>query len=535
MKSSLPMVLAAVCTCFSCQKQSSLSSEETTKKQVLRLSISGEPDSLDPRKSNNINADLVIRMLFRGLTSIDPEGNTNLALAESVEISENQKNYRIVLRDAFWSDGQKVSARDFEISWKSSLEPNAPVICANLLYPLKNAEAAKKGQVSVKEVGVYAQDEKTLYIELEKPTSFFLDLMASTTYLPIPSHKVHSVGEWGSSVEGIVSNGPFVLLSWEHNNQLSLEKNPLFCDRDLGHIDAINIAIIANEMTALQMFENNELDCIGGDFSPLPLDSIPVLNEKLFLQTTTYGGTRYCPFNIHAFPFNNENMRKAFTVAINRKALVENITHLEQEIATNMIASCLKGGRQVEYFKDGDLETARAYFKKGLAELGIQARDLEGAITFKYEDAEIANRIAQALQQQWFDAFGVRVKIECSELKVLVDSLRKRNFQIGLIYWMLHYNNAMDILDRYSAKDLVKNYPSWENAEYSRLVDDYFLEPDIDKRHEILLRAEAIFMKDMPVAPLYHFSSPYIVKEEFQGLETTPIGDFYFGNASLLR
>ncbi|MES2345043.1 MAG: peptide ABC transporter substrate-binding protein [Chlamydiota bacterium] len=534
MKSTLTMVLAVASLCISCQKQSSPFLQ--SQKEILRLSISGEPDSLDPRKSNNINADLVIKMLFQGLTSVDSQGKMALALAESVEISEDQMNYKIVLRDSFWSDGHPVIAQDFETSWKASLKTEAPVICANLLYPLKNAEAAKRGKVSVEEVGVYAQDTKTLMIQLEKPTSFFLDLMASTMYFPVPSHLVQNVGEWGSSAsEQFVSNGPFKLASWEHNHKLKLYKNLFFCDKELGLIDEIDVAIIGNEMTALQMFERGELDCIGGDFSPLPLDAIPLLSAQDAFVKTTYGGTRYCPFNMHAFPFNNANMRKAFSIAICRTAIVDNITHLHEEVATHMIAPCLKGNHHVDFFQDGDVETARSYFAKGLEELGVTRQDLDGAITLKYEDAEISSRIAQALQQQWYDAFGLRVNLEHSELKTFVTALRQRNFQIGLIYWMLHYNSAMDILDRYRTADLVKNYPGWESSEYTSLIDDFFLEPDEEKRNQILLKAEAVFMNDMPVAPLYHFCSPYMLKPEVTGLETTPIGDFYFGNVSIKR
>lgn len=527
------MVLAMVSVCCGCQKQTRVPPEK--QKQVLRLSIAGEPDSLDPRKSNNINADIVIRMLFQGLTTIDTQGKMGLALAESIEIADDQKSYTVHLRDAHWSDGEKVTAQDFEVSWKASLRPEAPVICANLLYPIAHAELAKKGDVPVSDVGVKALNDKTLQIILEKPTPFFLDLLAATIYLPVPSHLISEVGEWGSSADSkFVVNGPFQLTSWEHNKELHLEKNPLFCDAEMGHVDEIEVAIITSEMTALQMFERGELDWAGGDFSPIPLDAIPELAKKGALNKTTYGGTRYCPFNVKTFPFNNGNMRKAFSLAINRASLVENITHMEQEIATHMIAPCLKGGIKVDYFKDGDVELARSYFAKGLEELGVTAEALN-SVVLKYEDAEIAGRIAQVLQQQWYDAFGVRVKLEGSELKVFVDSLRGRNFQIGLIYWMLHYNSPMDILDRYRTAASGKNYPSWENPEYTRLIDAYFLEAEEEERNKILLEAESLFIDDMPVAPLYHFSTPYMVTPALQGLETTPIGDFYFGNTTLLR
>ncbi len=531
MKSMITLILAVMSMSVACQKQSAIPNKE---KKVLVMSIAGEPDSLDPRRSNNINADVVIRMLFQGLTRVQEDGKIALDLADSIQVSEDLKTYTIHLRNSRWSDGYPVCAKDFETSWKASLRKEAPVICANLLYPIKNAEACKKGEATINDVAVTALDEKTLQVELEKPTPFFLDLLSATIFFPVPSHLVDEVGEWGSkSGAEFVVNGPFRLDSWTHNHELLLTKNPLHCDSDQVVMDGIDVAIIANETTALRMFENGELDWVGGDFSPLPLDAIPSLKEKGVLQTTVYGGTRYCPFNTKTFPFNNVNMRKAFALAINRTKIVNNITHLQEPIATHMIASCLKGGHHVDLFQDADARSARAFFAKGLEELGIEASAL-GDITLKYEDAEISKRIAQALQQQWFEVLGVSVKLDEMELKVFVDSLRKRNFQIGLIYWMLHYNSPMDILDRYRTADLVKNYPSWENSEYTRLIDAYFLEPDEEKRHQILLQAEAIFINDMPVAPLYHFNSPFMVKRDLKGIEMTPIGDFYFGKATRL-
>jgi oligopeptide transport system substrate-binding protein len=499
-------------------------------KQVLHLNIAGEPDSLDPRLSNNINASLVLSLLYQGLTEIEQDGSTSFALAHSVDISQDRKTYEFHLKKTKWSDGRELTAHDFEFSWKSSLDPKIPAPCANLLYPIKNAEAAKRGDISIDKVGVKAQDKYTLVVELEQPLSFFLDLCAAPIFYPIPKHQVKKNPKWGADHK-LAVNGPYQLVSWAHDDEIIVKKNPHYWNAPSAKIDQIHVSMIDNASTALQLFQSGKLDWIGGDYSPLPLDILPELQKNGLIQKAPYGGTRYCAFNLHVFPFNNINLRKAFSIAINRQELIDHITYCDNEVATNMIASVFKKNQRISLFPDGDKMLARSYLEKGLQELNMRPEDLK--ITFKYENSEIASRLAQTMQQQWKEVLGITVNLEAGEIKSLVDSLRRHNFQIGLIYWMLHYNSAMDIMDRYRTKDLLKNYPGWENQRYTQLIDDYFMEPDENRRQELLLEAEQIFISDMPVIPLFHFSSPYLCRPSLKGIQSNPIGDITFNQAYL--
>lgn len=500
--------------------------------RVLHLNIAGEPDTLDPRTSNNINASLVINTLFQGLTEVNADGTVSYALTDFLAVSEDRKTYTFELKKTKWSDGNDLTAGDFEYAWKSCLDPKKPVPCANILYPIKNAEAAKKGTVSLDAVGVKAKDRYTLVVELEQPVPFFLELVAAAIFFPVPKHQVENDPLWGSHAD-LVVNGPFKVVQWNHNDQITIEKNPRYWDADSVRIDRMNIAMVTHEPTALQMFKNQKLDFVGGDYSPLPLDAIPDLKKEGDLQKAAYGGTRYCALNVNEFPFNNINIRKAFSIAVNRQELIDNITYCDDEPATGMISSVFKNHQKTSLFPDGDAALARQYLEKGLEELQVRPEDLN--ITLKYENSEITNRMAQTMQQQWRDVLGVEVALDAGELKTFVDSLRRRSFQMGLIYWMLHYNSPMDIMDRYRSKELLKNYPGWENRQYTQLLDDYFTESDVVKQGEILNQAEAIFISDMPVIPLFHFSRPFLCNPSLKGLEVNQIGDVFFSKAYLER
>lgn len=506
------------------------SSNAANQDKILHLNIGGEPDSLDPRTSNNINAALVIAMLYQGMTAIEQDGTVSLALADKVEVSDDRKTYTFQIKKTCWSDGTELTAKDFEYGWKSCLDPKLPVPCANLLYPIKNAEAAKKGEVPLDAVGVRAKDKYTLVVELHQPVSYFLDLIASNVFYPIPQHQVENNPKWGSgSQANQVGNGSFKLTSWSHNDEIIVEKNPSYWDASSVNFERIEIFMIENESTALNLFETGKIDWIGGDYSPIPLDALPELKQKGLLEKTLYGGTRYCAYNLNAFPFNNLNMRKAFSLALNRKALIEHITLCDDEVATNMISSIFKNNQQTSLFPDGNVEMARACLQQGLQELNKRPEEIE--ITLEYENSEIAHRLAQAMQEQWHAALGITVKLDRKELKTFVDNLKKRNFQMGLIYWMLHYNSPMDVLDRYRSKNLLKNYPGWENKEYTELLDSYMGESTESKRQETLARMEQIFISDMAVIPLFHFSRPYLSSPKLKGLQTTPIGDIEFHKA----
>ena len=364
----------------------------------MRLNIAGDPDTLDPRTSNNINASFVIAMLFEGLTKIEEDGKVSLVLADDVSLSEDGKTYTFHLKKTKWSDGTDLTAEDFVYTWKSVLDPKTMAPCANLLYPIKNAEKAAREEISPDQIGLKAKDPYTFVVELEKPVPFFLDLIAAFVFFPVPKHIAENNAKWGTTADLIV-NGPFKPISWSHFDAITVEKNPNYWDVDAVKIDQIQVAMVGNEMTALQLFEQGKIDWIGGDFSPLPLDALGDLKKKHPMHSVAYGGTRYCALNTHTFPFNNLNLRKAFSIATNRQALIDHVTLSEDEVATNIIASAFKNRKKTQLFPDGDKQLSRRYLKKALKELKMQPEDLK--ITFKYENAEVAHRLAQALQQQW--------------------------------------------------------------------------------------------------------------------------------------
>ena len=238
---------------------------EITDSKALRLNfIAGDLPSLDPQAlSRDMRGIGLGKWLFEGLTRLDPNGKYELAGAEDVEISPCRMKYTFKLRPNFYSNGDRVTAADYERSWKEALAPDSTCVKSYLFYFIKNAEKAKQGKVSVDEIGVKAIDDHTLFIELEHPTSCLFNLLSLCLFSPFKMDK-----------ENVLFNGPYKVVERSKDSHLKLGKNPFFWDHSHIAIDEVHISMIQDGMTALALYQKGELDWIGDPFSYLSSDVV---------------------------------------------------------------------------------------------------------------------------------------------------------------------------------------------------------------------------------------------------------------------
>ena len=515
------LILILNCSCSSEKKTYSL--------QQLNLNIPSDPATLDPRKGGDVISSTFHFLLFDGLVRGNPDGSLTLSLAESYEISPDQKTYLFQLRDCYWSNGKPITAHDFEKSWKDVLDPAFPSLNAHLMFPIKNAEKAKRDQCALSEVGVRALDDKLLEVVLEQPVPYFLELVSFCVFFPISKEIDEAHKNWENQVgEHFVCSGPFILKSWKHDNEIYLAKNESYHRKDEIQLDSIHYSMVKNEMTALQMFEKGEIDILGQPVLPLPADSLPDLIKKKLIKTRPMAATTFCAFNVNKFPFQNVHIRKAFALAINRQQIVNNITLLNEKIALEMIPPILKKKYLVHFFDDADLEQAKFLLQKGCDELGISKENFP-EVTYYYSTSELHHKIAQAVQQQWLKNLGIKVKIENFDHKILMQKLYKKDFLLAQAYWIAQYNDPMNILERFKFKENTKNYPDWEDPEYIRLLNESGKASITEEmRRKLLHEAEKIFMDQMPIAPIFHWSSAFIAKPYVKSFDLALLGNGYF-------
>lgn len=201
--------------------------EELADEQELSVNIKTEPPSLHPGTSTDTTSSAVLDQVFEGLTRVNQDSEVEEGMAESWDISDDELTYTFHIReDATWSNGDPVTASDFEYAWKWVLDPeNADTDYAYQLYPIKGAEDAKENDGSLDDVGITVEDDHTLVVELEQPTEYFLELTAFYTYYPVNEDVVSENKDWASDAgDDYVTNGPFKLVSWEHKDNIVIEK-----------------------------------------------------------------------------------------------------------------------------------------------------------------------------------------------------------------------------------------------------------------------------------------------------------------------
>ncbi len=500
-------------------------------KHPLRTCLFMDPATLDPRKNGDVYSSTINFLLYEGLTRIRPDGSTDLALAQSVDVSEDGKTYTFHLRDAIWSDGHPITADDFEYSWKKILDPRFASPCPHLFFAIKNAELAAGGDVELSEVAIRALDEKTLQVELENPTPYFLSLISFCNFYPIPKH-IEAVNPFWQNInhKGLVSSGPFELVDWTHNREIKLKKSPSYWDKEHVYLDAIDLAIIPEQKTALNLFETGELDFVTTLTMPLNTDDLLYWQKKGHLLSAPVAGTAFCTFNMERFPFHNLNIRKALSLAINRDAILRHISPFANRVATRCIPPNLLPHTQKALFPDFSPELARAYLKKGLQELGIDLATFEKACVLSFDNSEDRKKIAQVIQQQWKEVFGIHITLQTLDMKSHMHRLLSRNYSIAIAQYIAQYNDANNILERFKHKATQKNLPGFENAEYARLLDEAASMTSVSHREALLAQAEESFSAEVPLVPLHHFSQHVLVNEDYTNLEFSPIGNLLYKN-----
>jgi oligopeptide transport system substrate-binding protein len=452
----------------------------------------------------------VIRMLFAGLTYLDQNLVPKLDLASSYSVSDDFRTYVFFLRDCKWSDGSPITAQDFEESWKTALTPAYSSANTNLFYFIKNAKKAYLGTVSIDQVGINALDEKTLVVELEKPNPHFLNILINTVFSPV--HKTMRYGKL--DFKNFVSSGPFVLKQYQLQNQIILTKNPQYWDANNIQLQELDYFIIKDQETAVLMFEKGEIDWLGEPLTKISPDAIPDLRAKGLLRKVIGAGTHWLFFNTDRFPYNNANIRKALSLAIDRQKILCDVLHFDDiSPPLALIPKILKKEKWHPWFQDNDTKTAQECFAKGLKELGIKAEEFP-VITINYTTNMLWSKVLQSIQQMWAETLGVRVKNEGTDSGIMMRAFTTQDFDIARMGWLMQYDDAVNLLDIFKYKNTAPNFTGWENSEYIRHAEAITSCPESEK-WEHFEAAEKIFFDEMPSIPVmdtvgFYLEQPYV-------------------------
>ncbi len=499
--------------------------------QHLKIASIEDPLTLDPRLARDLYSATTMRLLFEGLMRVNSQGTLQPALAQTIDISSDLKTYTFTLRPTTWSDGTPLTSHDFELTWKSSLAPDFPAPNAYQLYVIKGAKAAKEGSLPVDSVSIKAPAPNMLVVELEQPCPYFLELTSCHFFFPVPPAMLKQTATTQNTPhDTLVSNGPFSLDHWTPRSEFVLVKNPTYWAASTVRLERLSYQIL-DEHTSVHLFHAGALDWAGSPLSTLPQDAIANFKQQNLLQVTTGAGTHWFRFNTQNSPFNNESLRRAFGLALNRQAIVDHVTKGYQQPAIGIVPPVFGIGAQ-QYYPDHDTVAAKELFAKALSDLHITAKELP-KITLNYNANDRNHKISQAIQQLWNKAFGIEVALEGLEAHVLIDKMRKGAYQISLGSWYADLQDPINFLEIFKAQDNPTNLTFWHNPHYTELLEASSLENVSAQRMQLLNKAEKLLIDAMPVAPLFYNAYNYLKNPAVKGVYFSPLGFLDFKEANL--
>lgn len=517
----IPFLLLISAACRQPQKPIAQSS-------TLRISMETDPLTLDPRRVRDLATTTVIHMLYEGLMRTQADGQPAFALAEEVIISPDQKTYTFHLRPSSWSDGQPVTAHDFEQTWKSLLDPQFPSPNAYQLYVIRGAQEAKEGRSAIDQVGVHAQDDSTLVVELEQPTPYFLNLTATHFFYSVHASLRQQAADASTLPDSqILTNGPFKLENWSHHNELTAVPNPHYWDKENVTLARIQLVVLDNS-TALQLFKKGELDWIGSPLSTLSIDALASLKKEGQLEVMPAAGIYLFRINTEKPPFHHVKMRQAFAYALNRKDLVEHVLQGNQQPAFGIVPPSFIEGRP--FFQDHDTSLALQLFQEALKEQDLTLQNFP-QVSIYYASNERAHKIAQVAQQQWKQNLGVQVDLQSNEAKIYFDRLKKHDYQLGIGSWFADIRDPISFLEIFKLKENGTNNTQWENSQYIALLNQSSLATQFSKRQELLKEAENVMIKEMPVIPLFYAAHNYVKNPKIKEIYFSELGYLDFKKA----
>ncbi|MGM1046540.1 MAG: peptide ABC transporter substrate-binding protein [Bacillota bacterium] len=509
------------------------------KEQVFRMNFASEPPTLDPGQSQDNASNTVINAVFEGLARKGTDGEPVPAVAESWEISEDGLKYVFTLRkDAKWSNGDAVTAKDFEFAWKRVLDPKftpAPPYVYQLYY-IKNAEAYNLGDIKdANEVGIKATDDHTLEVTLENPTPYFLNLMSFQTYYPIHSSAKDN-DKWATKPETLIGNGPFKMSKITKGQKIELVKNDQYWDNKSVKLEKVEMSIVNSSATELSSYRNNELDYAGQPTGSIPTDQLNAVKKELPEELNIKGisSTYFYVFNTTAKPFDNVNIRKAFSMALDRKAITEKITMAGEIPAFGFVPPGIKGVKEEyrtevpdTYFEE-NLDEAKKLLAQGMQEEGYTTLP---EVTLIHNSDDRHKKIALAVSDMWKKNLGVEVKVQNQEWGVFLKNRQNLDYQIARSGWGADYNDPMTYIDMWTSKS-GNNDSGFKNEEYDKLVNEAYSSSDNAKRMEMMADAEKILVQDNQVVlPLFYYSNVSLVKPWVKGLTLDYKGDIDFTRA----
>ncbi len=528
-------VLASAALLAACGGSSS--SKSSSSKKTLNWMVASEIPTMDMSKATDATSFNQLSNTMEGLYRLGKGSKLEKGLATSEKVSKDGKTYTYTLRKSKWSDGSELTAKDFVYSWQRTVNPKTASQYSYLFSGIKNADAIVAGKKPVSSLGIKAVGKYKLVVTLERRIAYFDKLMGFAVFFPQSEKAVNKYGsKYGTASKYMLYNGPFKQTGWTGSNlSWKMVKNDNYWDKKNVKLDTITWSVQKTPSTSYNLYQSNKLDYTGLDAS----QTKQLKNQKGYV-TLNQGATFYLQFNVAKNKYlANTNIRKALSLAVNRKGLTSSLggnsvpantltptqlTDVNGEDYTKRISK----SAEAYYPTSTQKSEAVKYLNKGLKELGVSK------FSFKVlsDDTDSGKKTTEFLQSNFEDTFGGKVSVSVQNLpfKTRLSRSTAGNFDIVVSGWSADFADPISFLDLFTSTN-AENNGKWKNSQYDKLVADSKTTASTSKRWDDLTKAEEILLNNVGVAPLYYNTNAALirptVKDVYQNRGTWNFKDAY--------
>ncbi len=500
-------------------------------KQTISVASASELSTGDVSLAMDNTAVQAVSQFGEGLYAFDGNGKAVPALAkEVVEPTNKGLTYEFELREANWSNGKKITAQDFEYSWKRTVDKKTASPQAYYFSGIKNYQKIADGELEADKLGIKAVDDKTIEVTLEYPMSYFLELLAVPAFYPLNQEYVEEKGaKFGTDSENILYNGPYTMVGWSGtNNEWSYEKNKEYWDKEQVNFDKINVTVIKEGSTAQNMFDSGQLDevSISGDL-------VAQYKDSPNLAIRSVPGTYYIELNTKNGLFDNVKARQAVALSLDSKTLAEDVLRdgsLESPgfVPKGFISNTTKKdfAEEVGQIAKSDKKQGQSLWTEAKKELGKDKL----TISILCSDTDNAKKISEYVQGALNDNLdGLTVDVKAVPFNNRLEMSRKGEFDIVLGGWTPVFADPVDFLNLLTAKNS-NNFGQWDHPKFNQLIDQVNGEfaNDYDKRWELMMEADKIVSEEAPLVPLFQISESYLISDKISNFKPGPLGPVYY-------
>ena len=543
----VPVALVAALALAACGKANTKTANDTKADTANEAAASGDtkelaiqvgptPETIDPALNSSNDGGNMLQHLAEGLLKMDKNGNMIPGLAESYEVSDDGLTYTFKLRKGLkWSDGSDLTAKDFVYSWKRVADPNtAAPYGQDVLGKVKGYEEAAGGNIDA--LAVSAPDDTTFVVELANPVPFFDRIAAFSTLVPVQEATIEANGDaWTLSPETNVTAGPYKLAEFTDGDRIVLEKNENYWDKDNITFDKITYRLIEDPNAAYTAYKQGEVSMIKS----VPSEEIPALKGTEEFHVDPNMGTYYLSFNTTKKPFDNEDVRKALALVIDRDYVANTVMQGTYLPANKIIGpgvsdaapdSSFEKLTEEKYTKgvgSGDYEADVAEAKELLAKAGYP--DGQGFPTIEYStnDQGYHKSVAEYLQNVWKEKLGINTDIAIKEWKVFTADRRAGNYDVARNGWVMDWNDPSNFLNLFVTGS-GNNDGKISIPEYDELMEKASTTTNADERFDYLHKAEQLLLDHAALTPVAYYTDFYLQSTKLKDTWHSPYGYWFF-------